>query len=216
MDITKQTIETAILLGAKSVVIHPGMIMCDYGPEVIMKRLYEQGKKDSDEYDDLKSKMIDFRKKVAPPHVEQVLKSLSELIEFTRPTGIEIGLENRFHFYDIPLLDEMKMLLDLCDEDWYGFQYDVGHAQVLSELGFGNHEDWLKRYGNRIIGVHLHDVKGVTDHQMPGSGDVDFAMIAPYIPKTAHLTMEVSPKLTQENLSYSLMHLAKFGIVTKI
>lgn len=216
LDITKQTIETAILLGAKSVVIHPGMIMCDYGPEVILKRLYEQGKKDSDEYDDLKSKMIDFRKKVAPPHVEQVLKSLSELIEFTRPTGIEIGLENRFHFYDIPLLDEMKMLLDLCDEDWYGFQYDVGHAQVLSELGFGNHEDWLKRYGNRIIGVHLHDVKGVTDHQMPGSGDVDFAMIAPYIPKTAHLTMEVSPKLSQENLSYSLMHLAKFGIVAKI
>ena len=121
--------------------------------------------------------MIAFRKKAAPPHVDQVLKSLSELIEFVRPTGIEIGLENRLHFYDIPLIYEMQSFLDLCDEDWYGFQYDVGHAQVLSELGFGDHEDWLKRYGTRIIGVHLHDVRGINDHQMPGSGDVDYEMI---------------------------------------
>jgi sugar phosphate isomerase/epimerase len=190
--------------------------MCDYGPEVELKKMYENGLKGTPEYVSLKSEMIAFREKAAPPHVDQVLKSLSELMDFVRPIGIEIGLENRYHFYDIPLMDEMQLLLDLCDEDWYGFQYDVGHAQVLSELGFGNHEDWLKRYGKRIIGVHLHDVNGVTDHQMPGSGDVDYAMIAPYIPKTAHLTMEVSPKLTQENLTQSLKHLAKFGIISKI
>ncbi len=216
LDITKKTIETAIQLGARSVVIHPGMIMCDFGPEVELKKMYENGLKGSPEYEILKSEMIVFREKAAPPHVDQVLKSLSELINFVRSTGIEIGLENRFHFYDIPLMDEMQLLLDLCDEDWYGFQYDVGHAQVLSELGFGDHEDWLKRYGKRIIGVHLHDVSGVTDHQMPGSGDVDYAKIAPYIPVNAHLTMEVSPTLTQENLSQSLKHLTKFGLISKI
>jgi hypothetical protein len=59
-------------------------------------------------------------------------------------------------------------------------------------------------------------VKGVTDHQMPGSGDVDYAMIAPYIPDTAHLTLEVSPTLTQKDLSQSLKHLAKFGIISKL
>jgi sugar phosphate isomerase/epimerase len=175
--------------------------------------MYENGLKGSPQYEDLKSKMISFRNKVAPDHVDQVLKSLSELIEFTRPTGIEIGLENRYHFYDIPLIDEMQLLLNLCDEDWYGFQYDVGHAQTLEVLGFSSHEEWLKRYGNRIIGVHLHDVKGMTDHQMPGSGDVDYSLIAPYIPATANLTVEVSPKLTQHELAKSLKHLEEFGIV---
>lgn len=216
LDITKQTVETAIQLGARSVVIHPGMIMCDYGPEVELKKMYENGLKGTSEFESLKSEMIAFRDKVAPAHVDQVLKSLSELIDFVRPTGIEIGLENRYHFYDIPLIDEMQLFLDLCDEDWYGFQYDVGHAQVLSELGFSAHEDWLKRYGKRIIGVHLHDVNGITDHQMPGSGDVDYSMIAPYIPVTAHLTMEVSPTLTQEDLKLSLKHLAKFGLISKL
>ncbi len=216
LDISKQTIETAVNLGARSVVIHPGMIICDYGPEVELKKMYENGLKGSPDYEALKSDMITFRKKVAPAHVDQVLKSLSELIEFVRPTGVEIGLENRLHFYDIPLIDEMQLFLDLCDEEWYGFQYDVGHAQVLSELGFSDHEDWLKRYGTRIIGVHLHDVRGVNDHQMPGSGDVDYEMIAPYIPVTAHLTMEVSPTLSQENLTQGLKHLAKFGILSKL
>jgi HAD superfamily hydrolase (TIGR01549 family) len=213
LDITKRTVETALKLGSRSVVIHPGMIMCDYGPEVELRKMYENGLKGSIQYEDLKSEMISFRNRVAPGHVDQVLKSLSELIEFTRPTGIEIGLENRYHFYDIPLIDEMQLLLNLCDEDWYGFQYDVGHAQTLEVLGFSSHEEWLKRFGNRIIGVHLHDVKGVTDHQMPGSGDVDYSLIAPYIPATANLTVEVSPKLTQQELSKSLKHLEEFGIV---
>jgi len=178
--------------------------------------MYEQGEKDSPEYEQLKAEMLAFRNKAAPPHVEQVMRSLTELIDFVRPTGIEVGLENRYHFYDIPLIDEMQLFLDLCDEDWYGFHYDVGHAQVMSVLGFIDHEEWLKRFGKRIIGVHLHDVQGVTDHQMPGSGDLDYAMIAPYIPKSANLTLEVSPKLTKENLLQSLNHLTKFGIISKI
>lgn len=216
VDLVKQTIETGVLLGSRSVVIHPGMIMCDYDLETELKKMYENGLKDTAEYDDLKQQMISFRNQAAPPHVEQVLKSLSEIIDFARPTGLEIGLENRFHFYDIPFIDEMQSFLDLCDEDWYGFHYDVGHGQVLGELGFGDHEEWLKRYGKRMIGVHLHDVIGVTDHQLPGRGDVDFAMIAPYIPQTANLTMEVNPKLTIEELKQGLEYLVQFGIIEKI
>jgi HAD superfamily hydrolase (TIGR01549 family) len=216
LDITKHTIETAVQLGARSVVIHPGMIMCDYEPETRLRRLNEKGLKGTPQYEELKAEMITFRQKAAPAHVDQVLKSLSALIDFTKPTGIELGLENRYHFFDIPLIDEMQAFLDLCDEDWYGFQYDIGHAQTLDALGFAAHEDWLNRFGKRIIGVHLHDVKGVTDHQMPGSGDVDFAMIAPYIPSTAHLTLEVNPKLTENELAESLAHLEKFGIISKL
>ena len=216
VDLVKQTIDTGLMLGSRSVVVHPGMIMCDYGPETVLRKMYEQGLKGTSEYETLKGQMIAFRNKTAPAHVNQVLKSLNEIIEYARPTGLEVGLENRYHFYDIPFIDEMQSLLDLCNEDWYGFHYDVGHGQVLSELGFGDHEEWLKRYAKRMIGVHLHDVKGVTDHQLPGRGDVDFNMIAPYIPQTANLTMEVNPNLTVEELELGLEFLAQFGIIEKI
>jgi HAD superfamily hydrolase (TIGR01549 family) len=216
LDITKKTVETAQNLGARSIVIHPGMIMCDYSPETQLKQLYHKGLKGSVEYEALKKHMIEFRKKVAPAHVEQVLKSLTSLIEFSRGSGIEIGLENRYHFFDIPLIDEMQLMLDLCDEEWYGFQYDVGHAQVLSQLGFLQHEDWLKRFGKRIIGVHLQDVDGITDHQIPGSGDIDYHMVKRAIPDHAHLTLEVNPHLTTDELRGGLEHLEKFGIISTI
>ena len=53
-----------------------------------------------------------------------------------------------------------------------GFLYDVGHAQTLDILGFYRHEDWLERFAPRIIGTHLHDVVGTTDHFAPGMGTV--------------------------------------------
>jgi sugar phosphate isomerase/epimerase len=190
--------------------------MCDYSPETQLKQMYQKGLKESVEYEALKQDMIDFRNQVAPAHVEQVLKSLSALLDFSRGSGIEIGLENRYHFYDIPLIDEMQLMLDLCDEDWYGFQYDVGHAQVLSELGFGEHEEWLKRYGKRIIGVHLQDVIGIVDHQVPGSGDIDYHMVKKYIPETAHLTLEVNPNLSITELAKGLELLNKFGIISAL
>ncbi len=41
------------------------------------------------------------------------------------------------------LLEEMQVLLDICDEDWWGFQYDCGHAQTLDALGLCNHKDYF-------------------------------------------------------------------------
>jgi sugar phosphate isomerase/epimerase len=116
----------------------------------------------------------------------KVLKSISEIIEYTRPSGLCIGLENRYRYYDIPIIEEMDELMNLCEENWFGFQYDSGHAQTLGALGICEHEEWLKRFGKRIIGTHLHDVQGIMDHQQPGVGDVDFEMIARYLPATAY------------------------------
>jgi len=129
---------------------------------------------------------------------------------------MSIGLENRYRYYDIPLIDEMGLLLDLCDEPWYGFQYDMGHAQTLSALGLEDHEEWLKRYGKRIVAIHMHDVKGITDHQTPGHGDIDFEMVAKYIPEYAYRTLEVGPQATQQELIDGTELLVTKGIVKRL
>lgn len=74
----------------------------------------------------------------------------------------------------------------------------------------------VKNIWNTYNSVHLHDIKRVGDHLMPGSGDVDYEMIAPYIPVIGHLKMVVCPILSQGNLTQSLKHLAKFGILSKL
>lgn len=216
VDIVKTTIDTAYSLGAKTVVIHPGMIVTDRSRDRKLREMYRKGLKNTPEYETLKSEMIAHRSEVARPHFDQVLRSISEIIEYARPSGLWIGLENRYRYYDIPIIEEMEELMNLCTESWFGFQYDSGHAQTLSALGICEHEEWLKRFGNRIIGTHLHDVQGIMDHQQPGVGDVDFKMIARYLPATAYRTLEVAPELTLDEIRQGMEVLADAGCVARL
>lgn len=216
VDIVKRTIDRACELGTRSVVIHTGMVVADQRLEREQRRLFRSGQKNTPEFTRVTRELIEHRAKLTPPHLEKVLESMAELIRYCRDTGIELAVENRYHYYDIPILDEMQCLLDICDEAWYGYQYDSGHAHTLDVLGLCIHEEWLSRYGNRMIGAHLHDAIGIKDHQMPGSGDIDFSMAAAYIPITAYRTLEVSPTLSTNDLRKSLEFLHDCHCIAKI
>lgn len=216
VEIAKRTIDLAVELNAVLVVIHPGSIPGSTVLDKELRKLYRAGKKGTSEYAQLQQELISDRAVRAPAHLSAVIRSMKEIADYASSAGIRIGMENRYRYYDIPILDEMESLLDVCKEEWFGFQYDVGHAQTLHQLGLCDHEEWLKRYGQRITGVHLHDVIGIDDHQAPGTGDVDYAMISCYLPKTAYLTLEVNHKLNLFDIKSGLDNLTQFGIIERI
>ena len=56
-----------------------------------------------------------------------------------------------------------------------GLCLDVGHLYVTGE---GEPEDVIPAVANRIVQVHLEDIRrGVHEHLLPGSGDVDFRSV---------------------------------------
>ena len=216
VEIAKRTIDTALKLNAGLVVIHPGSIPGTTVLDKELRQMLRDGREDTREYFQLRQNLIADRASRAPAHMDAVVRSMQEITDYVSGTGLRVGMENRYRYYDLPILEEMQTLLDVCAEEWFGFQYDVGHAQTLHRLGLCNHEEWLKRYGRRIVGVHLHDVIGVDDHQTPGSGEVDYAMIARYLPPTAYLTLEVNHRLEISDLTSGLDCLARFGIIQRI
>ncbi len=216
VEIAKRTIDLAVELNASLVVIHPGSIPGSTVLDKELRKLYRAGQKNTPDYDKLKQELIIDRAERAPAHLDAVIRSMTEIADYASGKDIRIGMENRYRYYDIPLLDEMESLLDVCSDAWFGFQYDVGHAQTLHQLGLCDHEEWLKRYGERIMGVHLHDVIGIDDHQAPGTGDVDYAMISRYLPKTAYLTLEVNHRLSVDDLKSGLDILTHFGIIERV
>lgn len=216
VKILRHTIDTAVLLGAKSVIVHCGGITGDRSQDRELRKLYEMGQRETPEYEDLRQSVMADRKHKAEPFFMAVITSLKEVIEYARSAGVEIGLENRYRYYDIPIVDELQPLLDLCAENWFGFQYDVGHAHTLDALGLCNHQEWLERYGQRMIGTHLHDVIGITDHQVPGSGDVDFTWAAQFIPASVYRTLEIGPQASVDEITTSLEVLADAGIINRL
>jgi sugar phosphate isomerase/epimerase len=209
----KRSIDLAKELGAGVVVMHSGSIQADGTLENNLRALFEAGRSHSQEYSEIKNRMADIRAARAGICLESVKKSLMELLEYAGLFDVRLGLENRYHYFDIPHPDEMGFLLGLAGPDQLGFVYDAGHAQALDRLGFYPHEEWLQRYSTRMIGVHLHDVIGIADHYAPGLGEVDFDTLAAYLPEDAFRTCEFQVVNTTEQVKAGLKFLVEHGCI---
>ena len=209
----KRSIDLAVQLNASAVVIHAGHVNPDTGPEKKLRALIASGRRESDEYRGIQEQMIQTRAESGETCFESVRKSILELLAHAKRTGVRLGVENRYHYMEFPSPDELEILLALAGPDRIGFLYDVGHAQTLDILGFYRHEEWLKRFAPRIIGTHLHDVVGTTDHFSPGLGEVDFDMVAAYLPEKAFRTCEFQTFNTPEQVKAGLQVLVERGCI---
>ena len=216
VEAIKRSIDLAARLGLRLIVVHAGMVSTDTTLEQQLRTLFKAGRAGNQEYRDVQRELTEVRGRRVPACLDAVRRSLQVLLDYAAPFGVRLGLENRYHYYDIPSLDEIGELLAMADASRLGFVYDVGHAQHLDRLGFYAHEDWLRRYSSRIVEVHLHDVKGVDDHLAPGLGEVDFDMVAHYLPSEAIRTVELQPVNSAEQVRAGLRYLATHGCLQGI
>jgi HAD superfamily hydrolase (TIGR01549 family) len=213
---TKRSINLAHDLGARVVIVHAGMIPGDDELEQRLRKLFRSGKRSSSEYEKLLKQARKIKSRHVSEHLDAVKVSLQELIDYAKPYSVKLGIENRYHFMDIPGPDELAELLKVASEDQIGFIFDVGHAVAMDRMGFYPFHEWLTRFSERIIGVHIHDVKGIEDHQPPGLGDVDFSSLAAYIPPDAFRTLEVKANSTSEQIIAGLQLLEQKGCITQL
>ena len=211
----RRSVDLAHKLGAQVVIVHPGRVDVDPDLEMAMIDLYNQGQADKLVYTQTKERLVAARAAQAEINMRSVRRSLVELAAYAGRAGVRLALENRYRCLEFPLLDEMSALLDLVDDGQVGFWYDVGHAEKLARLGFGSHEEWLQRYASRMIGVHLHDIKGLRDHYAAGLGEIDWDMVAAYLPADVIHTCEFRSNNTPEQIAAGLQFLADNGCVTQ-
>ncbi|HLO14479.1 MAG TPA: HAD-IA family hydrolase [Anaerolineales bacterium] len=212
----KRSIDLASRLGASAIVVHSGHTSPDMAPEKKLRALIASDQRDSEEYRDIQQQMIWVRAELAEVAFESVKKSILELLTYAEKFGVCLGIENRYHYLEFPNPDELEILLGLADPNRIGFIYDVGHAQALDQMGFYPYEEWLKRFAPRIIGTHLHDVVGTTDHYAPGRGEVDFGMVAAYLPDGTFRTCEFQTFNTPEQVKAGLEFLVERGCIKSL
>jgi sugar phosphate isomerase/epimerase len=200
----RRSIDLAHRLGAQVVIVHPGRVDMDTALESALIRLYKEGKSGGPEYAHAKQQLTAARAAQAEVNMRAARRSLKELAEAAAQAGIRLGLENRYHYHEIPLPDELDDLLNLGCGGVVGYWHDVGHAQVLENLGFSTHEEWLCRFAGQMVGVHLHDIAGLTDHLAIGLGRLDWSMVAGYLPTSALRTCEFQPFNSPEEVAAAL------------
>ncbi len=81
--------------------------------------------------------------------------------------GVNIAFENLRNIYNL------ELILDTINSNRIGFCYDSCH-----HINYASDNDLLRKYGNRLMALHLHDNGGERDqHQLPFDGFINWEVV---------------------------------------
>ncbi len=153
---------------------------------------------------------------------ENTRAGVAELLPYAAEKGVVLGFENREAFEELPLdADFEEFMNSLPPGAAGGYWHDTGHAHIKEGMGFLHHREHLEKLASRLVGFHLHDVNEEGyDHQAVGSGKIDFEMISHFWRPEHTLVIELSPRLTPEEVISSRRRIealidARFHVATK-
>ncbi|MDP8261876.1 MAG: sugar phosphate isomerase/epimerase family protein [Candidatus Ancaeobacter aquaticus] len=204
VSFTKKTIDAAKDVGARVVVIHLGRVGIHFDGSRRLIHLLETDRASTKQFSLVRSIFLAKREKHKKPYLDAAIRSLEELNQYATKQEIRIGVENRYYLREIPSFDEIGEILDRFKGSNVFYWHDVGHAQFRENLGFETHDDYLKSYGDRIIGVHIHDIAKSDDHRAPLTGTFNFRRLKQYINKETIKVFEIHQPATARDIEKGL------------
>jgi sugar phosphate isomerase/epimerase len=215
LEYATASIDWAAQTGAGRLVVHLGQVsdVPEMLPEELeMRRMFDAGRAAEGRFAELRAEAVARRRAEAGPYLAAGRRSLVELVRAAQPHRITIGLENRYHYHEIPQHWEYDELLDGLALEQAGYWHDTGHAEVQHRLGFVDRREWLNRNAARCVGAHLHDVLGIGDHRAPGAGDVDWGYITAGVGHLGQYTLEINQHEPDERVVAAIGFLEGVGL----
>jgi sugar phosphate isomerase/epimerase len=209
VTLVRASIETARDMGARALVVHLGSVHTSVEQWQLF-HLLRAGRRL--EFARLRAWALVERETLKAPYVERALASVRELGEFAAQAGMELGIETRDGYQEIPSLAEFDEVFAASDGLPVYYWHDVGHAEKQRHLGLVAAGAYLQRFAGRLIGVHLHDAILDRDHLAPGTGEVDLAAVARLLPGNALRTLELSDDPTPDEVRRGVRVLEKLGL----
>jgi len=197
---TTRSIEHAAELGAAAVILHCGVVEMNHEMQMLY-RYFNSNRIDSEDAQIFIRNKLKERDTRQSRHMDSLLASLDCLIPVAEKQGVMLGLENRYHYHELPGLDDFRLIFDTFKGAPLGYWHDTGHAHANETLGLIPKNALLQNYAEHLIGVHLHDAVGLDDHIPPGSGEIDFKALKPFLKVNIIKVIELKPGIPASEVS---------------
>ena len=206
---TLKTLDFAKKIGATKVVMHSGSIQFFFrSPEIKFRKWLQS---ENAEIVGLSENKVFIKKrdhamrrirKASVKAIQRVETAYLQVIEWAKERNLKLCIENREGITEIPLDAEcVEFIEGFSASEQVGYWHDTGHAQIKHWFGLLDHREHLSKLKDHLFGFHLHDVtEAGIDHQPIGSGTVDFRMIAEFVRPEHELVLELSPKVSSEDI----------------
>lgn len=124
----------------------------------------------------------------------------------------QIAIEPGLHFNDLLNFEAMQWALDDLAPQRVGYWHDTGRIHQRGHSGLPGQGAWLDAFSSRMLGVHLQDA---ADHEAeipPGRGEVDFKLVAEYLPSNVPRVVEVNSRHGRAEILGAVQFLLDLGI----
>lgn len=188
-----RTMEYADRYGAKAVVVHPGEVPFDYNISHALSEVYKEQGKDSPAYRVLWREMLERRERLSPHYCRRIADSLEEVSEYAarKNWSIAVGIETRSRCNQIPTLLEAKWICDRLTGSRVGIWYDIGHGMMMGNMGLYDNVADLQTVLSYVVGVHIHETIGLSDHWCPYVHSNDPVYFDHFLPVIDHAAVKV-------------------------
>jgi sugar phosphate isomerase/epimerase len=196
LDMTLKTLEIAAEFKARYLVLHMGSVpMKKRKWTRPLQDLAEAGQRDTEDFARKRIAFLRKREKIAPLYLRRAIETLEILAEKAEECGVNLAVESRSHFEDVPTEREMLEIQQrFKDHPRVRYWHDFGHVQRKHHLGLLDHGQWLETMQPYTLGAHVHDVHWpARDHRVPFTGDIDFKSWIPLLGPEPICTWELSP-----------------------
>ncbi len=141
--------------------------------------------------------------------VEHLCRSLHTLMG--EAPEIRFAIEPGMYIDDLLGFDAMGWVMDDMAAQGLGYWHDVGRVHLRSRHGLPEHGQWLEAFAARMFGVHLQDAANEEPEMPLGLGEVDFKLLAGYVPKDAERVLELNSRHGRAEILASIRFLLDQG-----
>lgn len=204
---TIKTIHFCHDVGADLVVMHMGRVSFLWKSpwasyeKALTKAGEEMDDKTRDKLNRIRDKAAVSLAKAQQKVLGHLRECLDKVVPIAEKMGVRLAAENREDPNEVPVdHDGEKFWTEFAVPYGVGYWHDSGHAQIKENDGLLKVLPWMEKVHPHLMGWHLHDVVEDRDHQVPGSGCIDFKSLLAYRKPEHAITLELHPSATPEKI----------------